>query len=224
MNGKIGMVGMVLAFAVGVQASMVTLDLTKAGTSETAAGLNQTFWDDFDLGNGWTADITVTTAGGSGLNTIAVGYGVAGGAEANRMGPGDTMTFTFSDLSAGITALNFVGFISENDTGAWAMGSATANNAAADTMLINGTPFVAGAFTDTAPALSFSPDGHPGYVYQTLDTAVAANASDAFEIGMSAGTVRLQGLQFEAIPEPATLGMVAAFGGSILFIRRRLVM
>ena len=32
------------------------------------------------------------------------------------------------------------------------------------------------------------------------------------------------GFQVETIPEPATLGMVAAFGGAVIFIRRRLMM
>lgn len=34
----------------------------------------------------------------------------------------------------------------------------------------------------------------------------------------------ITGLTFDAIPEPATLGMVAVFGGGILFIRRRLML
>ncbi|MDF7808242.1 PEP-CTERM sorting domain-containing protein [Pontiellaceae bacterium B12219] len=31
-------------------------------------------------------------------------------------------------------------------------------------------------------------------------------------------------VEFQAIPEPASLGLIALFGGSILFIRRRLMM
>lgn len=40
----------------------------------------------------------------------------------------------------------------------------------------------------------------------------------------SNGNSRLEGFDIEVIPEPATLGMVAAFGGAILFIRRKLMM
>lgn len=46
------------------------------------------------------------------------------------------------------------------------------------------------------------------------------------DLGARAGTVRstAAGIQIVQIPEPATLGMVAVFGGGILFIRRKLML
>jgi hypothetical protein len=41
--------------------------------------------------------------------------------------------------------------------------------------------------------------------------------------GLTTDATRLEGFQIEVIPEPATLGMVALFGGGILFIRKRMM-
>jgi hypothetical protein len=38
------------------------------------------------------------------------------------------------------------------------------------------------------------------------------------------GGVNVDYVEFQSIPEPASLGLIALFGGSILFIRRRLMM
>jgi hypothetical protein len=58
-----------------------------------------------------------------------------------------------------------------------------------------------------------------------IGTFVADSTTQLFEINTSGGAsnngTRLTGYQLRAIPEPATLGLIAAFGGGILFIRRR---
>ena len=57
-----------------------------------------------------------------------------------------------------------------------------------------------------------------GAVGKTLFVAFEGN-------GVTANSYsRLDNVYLEAIPEPATLGMVALFGGGVLFIRRRLMM
>ncbi len=65
--------------------------------------------------------------------------------------------------------------------------------------------YIIGTFTADAATQSFE-------TYGTSDGgATWTNSSRA----------QLNGLQIRAIPEPATLGLVAAFGGAVLFIRRR---
>jgi hypothetical protein len=41
---------------------------------------------------------------------------------------------------------------------------------------------------------------------------------------LGSGQYRIRGFEFEVIPEPATLGMVAVFGGGLLLLRRRLML
>ncbi len=61
--------------------------------------------------------------------------------------------------------------------------------------------------------------GTVGYSYDTLADAVSANVS-----AQGGGAFDLASYSITAIPEPATLGLVAAFGGAVLFIRRRFMM
>ncbi|VGO18839.1 hypothetical protein [Pontiella sulfatireligans] len=49
-------------------------------------------------------------------------------------------------------------------------------------------------------------------------SALQLNKSDALH------TITYDSMTLQTIPEPATLGMVAAFGGAVLFIRRRIMM
>jgi hypothetical protein len=50
-------------------------------------------------------------------------------------------------------------------------------------------------------------------------------SNGAWEYGAVAGTatefVKIDSVSLTQIPEPATLGLIAAFGGGIMFIRRR---
>ncbi|MDZ8117771.1 PEP-CTERM sorting domain-containing protein [Pontiella agarivorans] len=43
-------------------------------------------------------------------------------------------------------------------------------------------------------------------------------------VDVAQGVVQVDNFEVHAIPEPATLGLVAAFGGAVLFIRRRFTM
>ncbi len=58
----------------------------------------------------------------------------------------------------------------------------------------------------------------------TVDNYTAVD--DFYEFGaiMSNGGGRISDVEFNVIPEPATLGMVATFGCGILFIRRRFML
>lgn len=60
-----------------------------------------------------------------------------------------------------------------------------------------------------------------GTIVGAADGSVLVNINRG-EAAPAAGTfVYLDNIKFEAIPEPATLGMVAVFGSGLLFIRRR---
>ena len=61
------------------------------------------------------------------------------------------------------------------------------------------------------------PDGLAGLVLRIS----RIDSSDAVPVYLS--TAYIDDVTVSAIPEPATLGMVAAFGGGILFIRRKLM-
>ena len=54
-------------------------------------------------------------------------------------------------------------------------------------------------------------------------TGFTVNIDDNELAGPSSNRIDYIGVAYQAIPEPATLGMVALFGGGILFIRRRLM-
>jgi len=55
---------------------------------------------------------------------------------------------------------------------------------------------------------------------QTLSFTTAAGLSGGDDVAGAS----LYGFSFDVIPEPATVGLIAAFGGGILFIRRRFMM
>ncbi len=87
--------------------------------------------------------------------------------------------------------------------------------------------------TDTAtvtdlPNLSSSEDTTgPGWVFFDIDTD--GDYTLLLPQGTSGGTdnstaVGFGGMTFDTIPEPATLGLVAVFGGAVLFIRRRFML
>jgi hypothetical protein len=60
------------------------------------------------------------------------------------------------------------------------------------------------------------------YAYDfTLTSDASGNASIDYAFASGGIFVGLNGFDLQAVPEPATLGLVAAFGGGILFIRRR---
>ena len=57
------------------------------------------------------------------------------------------------------------------------------------------------------------------WTYETSGSSVVVNGIDRWD----GGRASITGIIIEQIPEPATLGMLAVFGGGILFIRRKLM-
>lgn len=82
-----------------------------------------------------------------------------------------------------------------------------------------GTTNVLTAFATDKTTNSWVSGGN--YVKFSITADASGNASfDASSLsGKNAGS--LNGIQLVAIPEPGTLGLVAAFGGLVVFIRRR---
>jgi hypothetical protein len=73
----------------------------------------------------------------------------------------------------------------------------------------------------TSPRLDTN--NRDGYVINGVFTADAA--TQLFEMNKNGSKgLQMGAYQLRAIPEPATLGLVASFSGAILFIRRRLMM
>ena len=70
----------------------------------------------------------------------------------------------------------------------------------------------------------------PGVVagnYWTIETSGSTLTIDAYgydNTGSANARGSIAGVIVEQIPEPATLGMIAAFGGGLLAIRRKLMM
>ena len=225
MKKMLGIAGMILALAAGAQAALVIVDFTNdpGSNDNTGAGISTTnpIFDDFDFGDGRTADITVTTAG-SGINSIAVGIGADGGTEAGRIGANEDLTITFSDFKGGLTAsdISFSGFVASTlgSSGVFVIESG-------DVFDINGAALTGSDAGDGAAAdLNFHYDT---YVYQNLDSGgtVALNGSDALVLDLTtdAGSgYRLQGLSLTVIPEPATIGMLGLGTVGLLAFRRRM--
>lgn len=69
-----------------------------------------------------------------------------------------------------------------------------------------------------------------GDTWSDFSYTFTADADADFNIGIrnytdpasGSGTLYVDNARFEAIPEPATMGLVALFGGAILFVRRKL--
>lgn len=190
-----------------------------------------------------TTDTLVTLTpyaeGGSvgtfGSNELTL-FGVTGGFNANSLGDRDGNPATTADreslgigldATVGLSQIAFAwgradgpaaddgvvisGFLS--DPGAAISGYGILNN--------NGITYNAGslyvsvyAWSGTSTVLDFS--NISASMGQTLTLSV--NDSDAADPRLSMNSVSY------AIPEPATMGLLAAFGGGILFIRRRFMM
>lgn len=57
------------------------------------------------------------------------------------------------------------------------------------------------------------------WTYETTGSTLVVNGIDRYD----GGRASIAGMVIEQIPEPATIGLVAAFGGGLLFVRRRLM-
>jgi hypothetical protein len=227
MKKILGIAGMILALAAGAQAAAIVVDFTNdpgsnnpSGTGITVPAAGGLVYDDYDFGDGKTADISITSAVGT-LNSISVGIGVDGGTEGGRIGATEDLTITFSDFSTGFSAsdISFTGFVAATAAnGVWTIESG-------DVFDINGAALTGADTTDgVASALAFDYDD---YGYQNLDSvsSVALNGSDALVLDLASDSgagYRLQALSLTVIPEPATIGMLGLGTVAVLVFRRRM--
>jgi len=221
-------------------AALSVLDFTNtpaaSGNPDTGAGITipagGLLFADFDfLGDGRTADITITAAGTGSFSNVSAGVGVTGGTGTQnaRIGLGEDITLTFSDFQGGLTAadIRFTGFIAgvENSVFVVESGDVFSINGAAltGTDAGDGTTAFDGSTIDSS-TLVF--DNAP-LVFQNLDSGgvVGLNGSDAFVLDLTTdagGGYRLQGVALDIIPvpEPSSTALIG-LGGLALIMRRR---
>ncbi|MDZ8117792.1 PEP-CTERM sorting domain-containing protein [Pontiella agarivorans] len=131
---------------------------------------------------------------------------------------GDTLTLEYVSSSvtadtAGLSA-NFTGFTS---AGLGTSGNASTANGDSVAALINGI------------GVTNVMDGTGAYQYKNKNVDFAATDSVVWELTQRDNTTvngwtRNMSYGFEIVPEPGTLGLIAVFGGGVLFIRRRFMM
>jgi len=102
---------------------------------------------------------------------------------------------------------------------------ATDTALASDTLTLSTTPAIANTYTSLGTAsLSLNYDNTAATVGNWV--ALRIERTDVADAPLAKwnSTAWIDDVTVTAIPEPATLGMVALFGGGILFIRRKLAM
>lgn len=133
-------------------------------------------------------------------------------------GGGEALNFTISGLAVDETVRVGVVTVLNDDT--------RARMDIPEIGLTDGTTTV--SVTDLPNLSSSTNTVGPGWVFFDIDSD--GDYSVVFADGTTDGGVdtfahtSLGGMTFDTIPEPATLGLVAAFGGAIMFIRRRIQM
>ena len=151
----------------------------------------------FDIATAGTFDFDVVTAASYGTHGVYLLRADYGSGESISLLDSDDV-YTASGFSENTNSISFAQS-SGIYIGGYSSGSSTVVPSGLDGVL-NGTTnrvSVTGAFTDATSQ---------EHIWSVLNTTKNA---------------RTVGAAFAAIPEPATLGMVAAVGGGILFIRRR---
>lgn len=92
---------------------------------------------------------------------------------------------------------------------------------------LNGSALGDAGMTTSSIALDTVPDGTPAwtagmnYVMTTVTVGSLTDAVTVITDNTNHDYGTLAGVQIVAIPEPGTLGLIAAFGGGLLFMRRR---
>lgn len=164
----------------------------------------------FDAANNvnWGFLLTITSGTGTDIDGFGNGMGIVGNGS-NDWDPGDSATFAISGLfatanNAGESVDSFSILLDRvNMTGFTdAEGSYS--------VLANGS-----TLNSTAVGLDLGADADSSIVVTALTGTGPDNKWRFGKVGVNA--------DITVIPEPATLGLVAAFGGGILFIRRRLM-
>ena len=159
-----------------------------------------------------TLDSTGVEVGSVSSSRLGVDSGALD-AENNRFNPGEALMLTFdtTGLDAG-SSLSLLAFT-------------TAQAAAAefsDVVFYDASSGLATAFAWDEANMDDNTDA-PSFGTTVIDDGdILVFATGASQLGDTiTDGWRVETLTFDVIPEPATLGMVAVFGGAILFIRRR---
>ena len=167
----------------------------------------------------WDTSFSLTginTAGGfiasEGPNT---GLGILGAPSNKRIdnSGAEAMTWTY----AGDGVLNFTGLVYAdrvaNGASKWLLEDSDTSVVTA--IKEDGVVVVAGTINLNGAGYSLA-NGDSFTISSVLNTPTAVDNAGAALVGLN--------FEVTAIPEPATLGLITAFGGGILFIRRRFMM
>ena len=133
-------------------------------------------------------------------------------------GSGNTATWTVNGYTPGTNVQVFAH---------WREIGQPSNNVTDAPYVVNGGTAVLGNHKVSPTANLTLNDGTYDLSFQSLGYYTADGAGQV-QVVLSAGTdsgfTVVDAIAIQTVPEPATLGMVAAFGGAILFIRRKLMM
>ena len=200
-----------VAAPLGLQAETVIVDFTApaggGANPDTGPGIAGPVLEGVDFGGGRTADVTLST-GGNNLNFIAVGVGVAGGGQGNRVGdtPEEVVTITFSNFQGGLSASDIVfeGLVAStfSTSGIFTFGPD-------DVLDVNGVGLVGDEDGDGV-ALDLIFGDIDDYVFQRADSSVALNDANSLVldlVGEAGGGYRLQGLEL-TVPDSLDAGPI----------------
>ncbi|MDF7824031.1 hypothetical protein P4B35_08400 [Pontiellaceae bacterium B12227] len=130
-----------------------------------------------------------------------------------RAASGGLVEFTVSGLAADETIrVGIVTVLNDDARARFGIPSISLSDGT-DTVSVTGLPNLSNNADTTGP----------GWVFFDID-ADGDYVIDALPDGTAPTVAGIGGVTFDTIPEPATLGLVAVFGGSVLFIRRRIML
>ncbi|MDF7824615.1 hypothetical protein P4B35_11375 [Pontiellaceae bacterium B12227] len=219
------------------------------GSAIMSTSLDSTYTENSIYGvvqveNGGTSATTIDTAAGSRMDESTPGLwlGVDGNSPAADEAIRSIAALVWYDLDTAAPATDHISAMSlgANSNGGiaavtvrFAVQSGGAWYVSSDNLTAQGSLTYSGAnwaeLSAVADASSTSLMSAEGLTYDVLGTTLDnITAVGFFEEGTTISTtararVKLDSLTAEVIPEPATLGLIAFFGGAVLFIRRRLV-
>jgi len=185
---------------------------------------------DVSLGDGVTADITITTNGGN-LSSITQGLGHTGGND--QLQAGEILTFTFNDIQnlSGTAIFTINSLLAVDSSGGFVFGDVNA-----DTLILGGdasgtittaNPVNVTASNGTSLALSAPTENTlafssgAGSSFSLVDGAAFTATTDG------ADSFRVQGFDVSlditpaAVPEPTSLALLGLGGLAFLSRRRR---
>ncbi len=200
-----------------------------------------------EVASGWTGNMGTSIANGGGQKTVAVDsgddtYGMAYAVSGRTV----ASSVQLRAVDGGNNNLRRLDFLVTNNTG----GDQTLSTIHFDYKLVYGTAadttiklshLSASSDLEATPWAGYNivaPITFSGFGWADVDSGfglmtdltLANGESAAFriEVGVSTGAiaagVNIDNIAVTAIPEPATLGLVTAFGGAVLFIRRRFML